>query len=148
MPTFEEQLKALSASTERICTEAAAINWNGEGWTPAIILGHIVDVDKEVWMARFELMREAKSNGKPIPQLISWEPDPVATAEKYADFSVEQSQKLLNESRSAMITYLTSMPEEDRTAAAHHDAFGDITIESMVQVILDHDEEHRLSLHN
>jgi hypothetical protein len=32
-------------------------------------LGHIVDVDKEVWMARFEMMRQAQSSGAPIPQL-------------------------------------------------------------------------------
>lgn len=146
MPTFDEQLKALNTSAVRICDEAGAISWNGEGWTPAIILGHIVDVDKEVWMARFQMMRDAKANGAPIPQLAWWEPDPVATAEKYADYSVSQSQQLLIDSRATMIEYLTGMPHEDRAAAAEHKTFGPITIESMLQVILDHDEEHRSSL--
>lgn len=146
MPTFDDQLKALHASSSRICDEAGAIARNGEGWTPAIILGHIVDVDNEVWMARFQLMRDAKANGAPIPQLAWWEPDPVATAEKYADYTVAQSQQLLIDSRKTMIDYLTGMPDEDRLAQAQHKTFGPITIESMLQVILDHDEEHRLSL--
>jgi hypothetical protein len=53
----------------------------------AVILGHLIDVDKEVWMARLGLMR-----------------------------------------------------------AALHKTFGSITIQSMLPVILDHGEEHRISI--
>jgi hypothetical protein len=45
-----------------------------------------------------------------------------------------------------MQNYLVGLSENERRAAAQHKTFGTITIESMLQVILDHDEEHRASL--
>ena len=64
MANFETQLIALIDSAKEICDVAEksgrSDQFNGSDWTPAIILGHLVDVDKEVWMARFDLMREAQ----------------------------------------------------------------------------------------
>jgi hypothetical protein len=45
-----------------------------------------------------------------------------------------------------MTAYLTGLSEHERTATAEHRTFGLITIESMLQVILDHDKEHQASL--
>lgn len=146
MKNFESQLVALAESTDSLCAKAESANFNGEGWTPAIILGHIVDVDKEVWLARFEMMCTAAHNGQEPPRLISWEPDGAQTAEKYSTFSVADSIELLRQSRNKMITYLQSLSVADRSAAAMHKTFGAITIESMLQVILNHDEEHRASI--
>jgi hypothetical protein len=85
MPNFETQLIALIDSAKEVCDTAEksgrSDEFNGSEWTPAIILGHIVDVDKEVWMARFELMRQAQLSGAPAPRLQWWEPDAVITAE-------------------------------------------------------------------
>ncbi len=148
MADFDSQVKALRTSAQRICDEAGSIEWNGAGWTPAIILGHIVDVDKEVWMARFALMCDAMEKSLPLPQLAWWEPDPVETAEKYASFTIEAAQKYLIASRESMVTYLHALSQSARSASAQHKTFGAITIESMLQVILNHDEEHRLSLHS
>jgi hypothetical protein len=45
-----------------------------------------------------------------------------------------------------MVSYLTNLSVQERAAAAQHRTFGSITIESMLQVILDHDKEHQASL--
>jgi hypothetical protein len=150
MANFESQLKALIDSAKEICGTAEksgrSNTFDGSEWTPAIILGHIVDVDKEVWMARFEMMRIAQSSGAPIPQLHWWEPDPATTAEKYESQSFEKARSELMQSREQMVTYLKSLSSNERSAAAEHRTFGLITIESMLQVILDHDKEHQDSL--
>ena len=150
MVNFETQLVALIDSAKEICDVAEksgrSDQFNGSEWTPAIILGHIVDVDKEVWMARFEMMRQAQATGAPIPQLQWWEPDPVITAEKYSSQSFSDARKNLLASRENMVAYLKNLSEQERAAAAEHRTFGLITIESMLQVILDHDKEHQASV--
>jgi len=150
MANFETQLIALIDSAKEICNVAEksgrSDQFDGSEWTPAIILGHIVDVDKEVWMARFEMMRQSQATGAPIPQLQWWEPDPLITAEKYSSQSFSDARKNLLASRENMIAYLTGLTEHERTAAAEHRTFGLITIESMLQVILDHDQEHQASV--
>jgi len=150
MANFETQLIALIDSANEICGVAEksgrSNQYDGSEWTPAIILGHIVDVDKEVWMARFEMMRQAQSSGAPIPQLQWWEPDAVMTAEKYSTQSFEEARNKLLASRESMVSYLKNLGVQERLAAAEHRTFGLITIESMLQVILDHDKEHQASL--
>ena len=150
MANFESQLIALIDSANEICGVAEksgrSDQFDGSEWTPAIILGHIVDVDNEVWMARFEKMRLAQSTDAPIPQLQWWEPDPVKTAEKYSKQSFEQARRNLIESRESMVSYLRNLSVHERTAAAQHRTFGSITIESMIQVLLGHDKEHQVSL--
>jgi hypothetical protein len=150
MANFETQLIALIDSAKEICdvaeTSGRSDQFNGSEWTPAIILGHIVDVDKEVWMARFELMRQAQISGAPIPRLQWWEPDVVVTAEKYSTQSFADARTKLLASRENMVSYLKNLSVEERAAAAQHRTFGSITIESMLQVLLDHDKEHQASL--
>ena len=150
MANFETQLIALIDSAKEICdvaeTSGRSDQFNGSEWTPAIILGHIVDVDKEVWMARFELMRQAQVSGEPIPRLQWWEPDAVVTAETYSTQSFAEARIKLLASRENMVSYLKNLSVQGRAAAAQHRTFGSITIESMLQVLLDHDKEHQASL--
>ena len=150
MANFESQLLALIDSANEICGVAEksgrSDKYNGSEWTPAIILGHLVDVDKEVWMARFELMKSTQASGAPIPQLQWWEPDPVVTAEKYSTQSFAEARTKLLASRVNMVCYLKNLSVQDRAAAAQHRTFGSITIESMLQVLLDHDKEHQASI--
>jgi hypothetical protein len=70
----------------------------------------------------------------------------VKTAEKYAQQSFEEARTKLLASRESMVSYLTNLSVQERAAAAQHRTFGSITIESMLQVILDHDKEHQASL--
>lgn len=143
MNNFETQLIALTESTDRLTKSATACTFSGEGWAPAITIGHISDVDTEVWMARFELMVNAQRTGQAPPALAWWEPDGEKTAATYAGYSLDESLALLHKSRDSMAVFLKSLTETERNAPANHKTFGTITIETMLQVILNHDEEHR-----
>ena len=143
---FDSRLSALIDSARLTCDGADEASWNGYGWTPAIILGHLADVDQEVWLARFVIMIDAMHKTQSVPHLEWWEPDAKQTEEKYSAFSLAQAQKNLLASREEVVSFLRALPLADRSALAHHSTFGEITIESMLQVILEHDEEHRTSL--
>ena len=143
MNNFESQLNALTESTDRITKSATECTFSEEGWAPEITIGHISDVDTQVWMARFELMVNALRTGQEPPALAWWEPDGEKTAATYADYSLDESLALLHKSRKSMADFLKSLTEAERNAPAIHKTFGEITIESMLQVILNHDEEHR-----
>ncbi|MDP1851694.1 MAG: DinB family protein [Candidatus Planktophila sp.] len=143
MNDYESQIIALTESTDRLTRSAKECTFNGEGWAPAITIGHISDVDTEVWMARFELMVNAQLTGQTPPALAWWEPDGEKTAATYADFTLDESLALLHKSRTSMVVFLKSLTEAERNAPAIHKTFGTITIESMLQIILNHDEEHR-----
>ena len=146
MTTFETQLIAIANSTDSLCAKAERSILNGGGWTPAIILGHIVDIDKESWLARFEMMCTALHEGQEPPRIERREPDSAKTSEKYAAFSVTDSTALLRQSRKELLSFLQSLSVADRGAIAMHKTLGAITIESMLQFILVHDEEHRASI--
>ena len=146
MSSFTNQISALIESAESISLDADKSSWNGVGWSPAIILGHLVDVDNEVWMPRFEMMRDAMKKKAPIPQLSWWEPNAEDTEKQYSGISLEVSKSNLLASRKNMQTYLLALSVDEQGAKAQHKTFGEITIESMLQVILDHDKEHRTSL--
>ena len=146
MPTFENQVEALIQSAHAICTTAQNCNWNGAGWSPIIILGHVLDVDNEVWLPRFEMMRLAMSQEKPAPLLSWWEPNAEETEKKYREITLVSAQSKLIESRIKMQNYLLNLSFSERSATAEHKTFGTITIQGMLQVILEHDQEHRASL--
>ncbi|CAB5041604.1 MAG: hypothetical protein F2926_02460 [Actinobacteria bacterium] len=142
METFNNQFLELMDSARSICDQSDQSHWNGEGWSPAIIIGHLVDVDKQVWMVRFELMRSALRDGAPIPQLAWWEPDGVETARKYANSTLAEVKASFLSSREHMLSYLSRLSASERLAPAAHQVFGEIAIESMLQIILNHDREH------
>jgi len=142
MAAFKNQFLDLMDSARSICDQSDQSQWNGEGWSPAIIIGHLVEVDKQVWMVRFELMRSALHDGAPIPQLAWWEPDGIETALKYVDSTLDEVKASFLASREDMLNYLSQLSSSDLLASAVHQVFGEITIESMVEIILNHDREH------
>ena len=143
--TFTEYLDTLVSSAKRLCDQAGNADYSGDGWNPKTVIGHVVDVDHEVWMARFGLMLRAFATSEPPVHFESWEPDPVTTVERYSTYSLEQTQTALMESRKQMVTFLSGLTEAERQAPAIHKTFGTITIESMLRVILNHDDEHAKS---
>ncbi|MCX6430796.1 MAG: DinB family protein [Actinobacteria bacterium] len=140
--TFAEYLDSLVTSAKGLCDRAESVAYSGDGWNPTTVLGHIVDVDNEVWMARFELMLHAFTASEPPVQFSWWEPDSVATVERYFTYSLVQAQAALMNSRKRMVAFLSGLTEAERQAPAIHKTFGAVTIESMVRVILSHDDEH------
>ena len=97
-------------------------------------------------MPRFEMMRIAMNSKVATPQLSWWEPDAVETEKKYEGISLDTAKSNLLVSRNSMKDYLMGLSVNERSATAEHKTFGAITIETLLQIILDHDEEHRASL--
>lgn len=117
-------------------------------WGPQVILGHLSQVDEEVWLHRINLMTAAHAAGAPAPNFVWWEPDPVATAERFANVSVQDAGAELMASRTRLLTTLRDLTEEQWAATATHDTFGEITITDLLLEFLGHDEEHRATLVN
>ena len=114
-------------------------------WTPATVLGHIAQVDELVWTARVELMLNAQANGQAEPKFAWWEPDPVETAKKYENYSLEQAAAEALATRTKLVTLLGSLTETQWDARAVHATFGSMDVRELMFQTLTHDEEHRES---
>jgi hypothetical protein len=141
-----DALTQLMDSVSRLAATASESSRSDEGWTPATILGHVSDVDEQVWHARIHLMVDAFHKGLPLPLLMWWEPDAQVTELKYRDVSIEKAMARLFQSRTAIIETLSALSEEEWHASAVHDTFGTITVSLLPEKILLHDEEHLESL--
>lgn len=114
-------------------------------WPPAVVLGHVTQVDEQVWMHRIDLMLEAQRNGSTPPAFSWWEPDPEETRATYADYSLEQVSAELMAGRTKLVTSLRGLSEEQWAATGMHDTFGQVDISALLIEVLRHDEEHRAS---
>lgn len=141
-----DALIELMDSASRLGAMAGESLRSDEGWTPATILGHVSDVDEQVWHARIHLMVNACNKGLPMPSLMWWEPDAGATELKYRDYSLERAVARLFSSRAAIIETLSNLSDEEWQASALHDTFGTLTVALLPEKILLHDEEHLESL--
>ena len=119
-----DMLTQLMASAGLLAETASDASLADEGWSPITILGHISDVDEQVWHARIHLMVNAFHKGLPIPSLTWWEPDAEATELKYRDYSLEQAIARLFSSRAAIIETLSNLSDDDWNASALHNTFG------------------------
>jgi hypothetical protein len=90
-------LTQLMDSASLLAAMASESSRSDEGWTPATILGHVSDVDEQVWHARIHLTIDAFHEDLPMPSLIWWEPDAEAIELKNRDFSLGPSIALLPE---------------------------------------------------
>lgn len=145
-PSHTDALTELMDSASRLAATASESSRSDEGWTPTTILGHISDVDEQVWHARIHLMVDMFHKGLPMPSLMWWEPDAQATALKYRDYSLEKAIARLYSSRAAIIETLSKLSNEEWQAPALHDTFGTLTVTLLPEKILLHDEEHLESL--
>ena len=132
-------------SAEKVADQNSTVD--GE-WAPQVILGHLSQVDEEVWLHRIGLMVDAKRKAAPAPSFVWWEPDPVLTAERFANYSVQDAGAELMATRTKLLTTLRDLSEDDWSATASHDTFGEISITDLLLEFLGHDEEHRATLVN
>lgn len=139
-------LVELIMSADRMVQSAqTAPTIQGE-WPPAVVLGHVSQVDDQVWSPRISHMVAAYESGSPAPEFVWWEPDPLATLEKFAVFSLEQASAELMASRTRLVTNLRELSSQQWAATGIHDTFGELDISTLLIEVLRHDEEHRASL--
>lgn len=141
--TPDEILSVLSTSAERviaamkIAPERAATEWS-----PAVVLGHLADVDEQVWQPRIALMVQALQAGSAPPKFAWWEPDSDGTLETYSGLSVAEAAAILRKARTQLVTVVATLSDADWFAKASHDTFGTIDIAGVLMEVLEHDAEH------
>ena len=139
----------LLMSADRVITaaEAAAIpaDPDVDWWSPAVVVGHLSQVDLEVWLPRLELMVEARA-GSARPSFAWWEPDADATRRAFGALGIDDAAARLLASRTSLLLRVRDLSDDDWSARADHDTFGPIDVEGLMLQVLAHDEEHRASL--
>ncbi len=133
----------LAASAERVIAAIAISPVRAAPeWSPSVVLGHLADVDEQVWQPRIALMVQALQASAEPPTFAWWEPDSDGTIEKYGRLSVEDAAAILRNARTRLITDVAALNEADWHAKASHDTFGSIDISGLLMEVLEHDAEH------
>ena len=115
-------------------------------WPAQVVLGHVSQVDEQVWMPRIAQMCSALAAGDEPPSFDWWEPDASATYERFKDMSISEASALAMSVRTHLLSVVKELTSELWLATAEHEAFGHIDIAGLIIQILTHDEEHRASL--
>jgi hypothetical protein len=137
----------LVMSIDRIGDAARASDPIEGEWPPAVVVAHLADVDEQVWHARIDAMVEAFESRAPTPEFANWEPDPVATYDRYRDWSVDDATARAMATRIALVTRLRDLtPAQFDGIRGQHEVFGTMDTHAVVMAVLAHDEEHRASL--
>ena len=105
-------LVELIMSADRIITAAEAGKARSGEWNPATIVGHLTQVDEQVWMARIITIldptySERYPDGASFPW---WEPDPVATEKKYAELAPTSVAADFLAMRTSLLMLLKGLP--------------------------------------
>jgi len=115
-------------------------------WPAQVVLGHVWQVDEQVWIPRIAQMCQAQADGAKPPSFAWWEPDADATFERFNETSLEQACAIAMSGRTQLLSAIKDLTPEQWTATAAHEAFGHIDVAGLIIQILTHDEEHRASL--
>ena len=136
----------LVMSVDRMIESArGALPIEGE-WPPPTLLGHVSQVDRAVWIPRLNLMVSAHRAGDEAPAFVWWEPDTMSTAAMFESVSLDEAAATALHARTELLMALRDLTDDDWTATATHDAFGDMSVADLMMQVLAHDEEHRASL--
>jgi hypothetical protein len=115
-------------------------------WPAQVVLGHVSQVDEQVWMPRIAQMCSALAAGSKPPSFPWWEPDANVTFDRFNEMSLEQASAAAMSARTQLLSAIKELTPEQWSARAQHEAFGEIDIAGLIIQILTHDEEHRASL--
>jgi hypothetical protein len=115
-------------------------------WNSSTLLGHVSQVDQQVWLPRVEMMLAAQSANEAEPSFTFWEPDPIETARIFESMDIEDAAGVALQARTKLVTYLSTLTANQWDARANHATFGSIDVRDLIFKALTHDEEHRASL--
>jgi hypothetical protein len=140
----------LLMSADRIITAAqqarpAAAGPDTEAWPVATVVGHLSQVDVEVWIPRIDLMVAARDSAA-RPLFTWWEPDAEATRAAFQGIDTDEAGARLLASRTSLLHRLRELSDDDWGAQAEHDTFGPMDVEGLMLQVLAHDEEHRATI--
>lgn len=115
-------------------------------WPAQVVLGHVSQVDEQVWVPRISQMCQALAEGTEPPVFAWWEPDADATFDRFKGMTLEEVSAHAMSTRTALLSVVKDLTPSQWSATARHEAFGVIDIAGLIIQILTHDEEHRASL--
>ena len=115
-------------------------------WPAQVVLGHVSEVDEQVWIPRIVQMCQALEAGAESPSFPWWEPDASATYDRFVGFSLSEASALAMSVRTQLLSVVKDLTSQQWAATAQHEAFGHIDVAGLIIQILTHDEEHRASL--
>ncbi len=138
-------LVELVMSIDRLIQSAKVANTKAGQWDPQVVVGHVSQVDTQVWLTRVKQMVDAQLSGAPEPIFAWWEPDPIETEKLFQQMSLDDVCALALQSRTNLVSYLRELSPEQWQARAQHATFGAIDVGELIFQTLTHDEEHRAS---
>lgn len=115
-------------------------------WPAQVVLGHVSQVDEQVWIPRIAQMCASLAAGGEPPSFAWWEPDATATYDRFIDMSLAEASALAMSVRTQFLSVVKELTADQWLATAEHEAFGQIDIAGLIIQVLTHDEEHRASL--
>jgi hypothetical protein len=115
-------------------------------WPAQVVLGHVCQVDEQVWIPRIATMCQAMASGAEPPKFPWWEPDADATFQRFQGMELDDVCALAMSSRTHLLSAVKDLTLEQWNAVAEHEDFGTIDVAGLIIQILTHDEEHRASL--
>jgi len=143
-------LVELIMSADRIigASEAAQIPTDPERWPASVILGHLTQVDEEVWSERIRtLLADGYELNHPDGALFPWwEPDPVETRKRTESVETASIAADFLAMRTSLLMLLKGVPVHIWQRKWRHEVRGELSLTDLILWILEHDEEHRESL--
>jgi hypothetical protein len=119
---------------------------NPGDWPAQVVLGHVSQVDEQVWIPRITQMCDALGTGEEPPNFAWWEPNSEETYAKFHEMTLDAAGALAMSNRTHLLSAVRELAPEQWSATAQHEAFGLIDVAGLIIQILTHDEEHRASL--
>lgn len=141
-------LAELLMSADRLIEAARASDGprTERAWDAPTILGHVTEVDDQVWGARVDAMLAAHHDGSALPEFDLWEPDAIATAQRCAGTVTDERAAEFMAARTRLLGRFRGLTDEQWQARARHEEFGELRLGDIPLLVLRHDEEHRASL--
>lgn len=144
-------LGGFGASLETFRTTAAALNtllktfpaekWGqkpgANSWSVTEILCHFRDVDQEIHIPRFEILRDS-----PAPFLAAIDADTWAEERSYHQQDGQQALKDFNAARKTLLDLITSLPDSVGQKEIRHTIFGPTTLNEIMRIAARHDRLH------
>ena len=143
-------LVELIMSADRIisASEVAEAPASADEWDASTILGHLLQVDEEVWIARLETLLDPDYQAK-HPDGASfawWEPDPVATRARFHGKERSSVAADFLAMRTSLLMRLRGVDPSVWSLRWQHESRGELTLTDLILWVLEHDEEHRASI--
>jgi hypothetical protein len=107
-------------------------------WTPSLVVRHLMAVEGEVWLARLVTL---VAGGE--PRWSRMEPGPLPG---FDDASLGEVLGLFGRLRASTVDFLGMFDDAGWARAGSHETYGRLDVAGLLQVAIDHDDEHLTGL--